>query len=68
MSSLDPAYILARASAEEIALSNRILKKAEDLLAPLKREMDIMKWPPEYRAIIWAAVQQQALKLERQPR
>jgi hypothetical protein len=62
------ADILARASPEEIALSNRILKKAEDLLAPLKREMDIMKWPAEYRAIMWAAVQQQALKLERQSR
>lgn len=58
--------MLTRASAEEIALSNRILKKAEDLLAPLQREMDIMKWPAEYRAIVWAAVKQQALKLERQ--
>lgn len=38
------------------AVAEKIAKKAEDTLAALEREMDIMKWPPEFRAIMWGAV------------
>lgn len=38
------------------ALAAKIERKANDTLAALDREMDIMKWPPEFRAIMWGAV------------
>jgi hypothetical protein len=38
------------------AIAEKIAKKAEDTLAGLEREMDIMKWPQEFRAIMWNAV------------
>lgn len=39
-----------------IAVAAKITKKAEDALAGLEREMAIMKWPSEFRAIMWGAV------------
>lgn len=42
------------ATAESVA--EKIAKRAEDALAGLDREMAIMKWPPEFRAIMWHAV------------
>lgn len=44
------------------ALAEKIAKKAEDTLAGLEREMVIMKWPQEYRAIVWGAVADLALR------
>ncbi len=38
------------------ALANKITSKAEDALSGLDREMAIMKWPAEFRAIMWEAV------------
>lgn len=38
------------------ALAEKIASKAEDALAGLEREMAIMKWPPDFRAIMWGAV------------
>lgn len=49
--------------ADPLALAEKIAKKAADTLAPLQREMDIMKWPPEFRAILWEAVSQHAALL-----
>jgi hypothetical protein len=42
------------------ALADRITKKAADTLAGLDREMTIMKWPPEFRSIMWEAVAAEA--------
>lgn len=38
----------------------KIRRKVDDLLTPLGREMRIMKWPAEYRAILWEAVMLEA--------
>lgn len=38
------------------ALAGKITGKAEDALAALEREMTIMQWAPEFRAIMWSAV------------
>lgn len=38
------------------ALAAKIAQKASDTLDALDREMDIMMWPPEFRAIMWGAV------------
>jgi len=38
------------------AVAEKIAKKAEDTLAGLEHEMDIMMWPPDFRAIMWGAV------------
>lgn len=38
------------------ALAAKITAKAEDTLAALDREMTIMKWPAEFRAIMRGAV------------
>lgn len=38
------------------AVAAKIEKKVEDTLYVLDREMAIMKWPPEFRAIMWNAV------------
>lgn len=52
--------------ADDIAAAERLAKsieaKAIATLAPLKREMTIMKWRDEYRAIMWEAVLAQVLK------
>ncbi len=39
-----------------IALAEKITAKAEDSVARLEREMIIMKWPAEFRVIMWEAV------------
>lgn len=38
------------------ALAAKITSKAEGVLDGLQFEMDIMKWPAEFRAIMWGAV------------
>lgn len=38
------------------ALAAKITTKAADALSSLDREMAIMKWPGEFRAIMWGAV------------
>jgi hypothetical protein len=38
------------------AVAEKIAAKAEDALANLDREMIIMKWPQEFRVIMWDAV------------
>ena len=38
------------------AVATKIEKKVEDTLYVLDREMAIMKWPAEFRAIMWDAV------------
>lgn len=43
-------------AAKAQALADKIARKAADVLEPLIREMDIMKWPAEYRVIMWEAV------------
>lgn len=39
-----------------IDLANKITTKAEGALHGLEREMIIMKWPDEFRVILWEAV------------
>lgn len=41
---------------KSIALADKITTKAEDTLSSLDREMAIMKWPAEFRAIMWETV------------
>lgn len=38
------------------ALAEKITDKAASALASLEREMIVMKWPAEFRAIMWGAV------------
>lgn len=38
------------------ALAEKIATKAAATLDRLQTEMDVMKWPPEFRAIMWDAV------------
>lgn len=44
-------------------LAEKIAKKAADMLDPLEREMIVMKWPAEFRAIMWQAVADTAARL-----
>jgi len=44
------------------ALAAKITSRAEDALAGLEREMTIMKWPGEFRSIVWGAVAQLATR------
>ena len=39
------------------ALAEKITARAHDALSSLEREMIIMKWPAEFRAIMWGAVE-----------
>ncbi len=39
-----------------IALATKISAKAEETLSRTQVEMDIMKWPNEFRAIMWEAI------------
>jgi len=39
-----------------VELADKITAKAEEALAGIEREMTIMKWPDEFRAIMWGAV------------
>lgn len=43
------------------ALAAKIERKAEDTLRTLEREMEVMQWPQEYRAIMWHAVAVKAM-------
>lgn len=38
------------------ALAEKITLKAENALSGIQRELVIMKWPAEFRAIMWGAV------------
>lgn len=42
--------------AKATGLAEKITDKAQGALADLDREMAIMKWPAEFRAIMWEAV------------
>lgn len=44
------------------ALAEKITTKAEAALSGIEREMLIMKWPAEFRAIMWGAVADIAFK------
>ncbi|HEY2132216.1 MAG TPA: hypothetical protein VGH36_04465 [Acetobacteraceae bacterium] len=39
-----------------------IQRKVDKLLLPLAREMQIMRWAPDYREILWVAVMLEAQK------
>lgn len=39
-----------------VALATKISAKAEDILSRLDREVTVMKWPPQFRVIMWEAV------------
>lgn len=39
-----------------VALATKISAKAEETLSRTQTEMDIMKWPAEFRAIMWEAI------------
>lgn len=39
-----------------IEVANKIAAKAEGALHGLDREMIVMKWPAEFRVILWEAV------------
>lgn len=57
MSDAPNAEYLAKAE----AVAAKIKTRAAELLAPLEREMRIMKWRPEYCAIMWEVVAREAL-------
>lgn len=42
--------------AKAVGLATKISAKAEETLAGIEREMDIMKWPDEFRTIMWEAI------------
>ena len=44
----------------------RLRDRATRTLAPLHREMRVMGWAPEYRAIMWETVAMEALALARE--
>jgi len=39
-----------------IAVAGKIVVKAEGALAGLEREMVVMNWPGEFRAILWETI------------
>ena len=41
---------------QALAMARMVNDKAAALLAPLEREMKVMAWPAEFRAIMWEAV------------
>jgi hypothetical protein len=45
------------------ALAIKIAEKANATLQPLQNEMDRMKWPQEFRKIMWQAVADTAAAL-----
>lgn len=53
---------------KSIALATKISAKAEETLAGVEREMTIMKWPDEFRAIMWEAIANTAAIRARQAR
>lgn len=46
--------------ADPNALAEKIAQKAADLLDPMRIEMAVNNWPPEFRKIMWDAVSQHA--------
>lgn len=42
--------------AKVIDIAEKITAKASGALHPLEREMIVMKWPAEFRVILWEAV------------
>ncbi|KPF84493.1 hypothetical protein IP70_15840 [alpha proteobacterium AAP38] len=52
-----------QATAQEIALAERIVQRAKDTLAPIEREMRLMDWPAACQAIMWQAVMAEATRL-----
>lgn len=54
MTALSPNSNTQNAKAD--ALAEKIAKKAADTLSRLQIEMEVMKWAPEFRAIMWNAV------------
>ena len=53
---------MSESDPDPMALVRKIQLKVEDTLAPLAREMRVMQWPAEYRAIMWEAVMLEARK------
>jgi hypothetical protein len=51
-----------------VVLASKISAKAEDTLSGVEREMRIMKWPDEFRAIMWEAIADAASIRARQAR
>lgn len=47
--------------AAALELAGKIEMKAVELLRPLEIEMRLMKWRPEFRAIMWEAIGRKAL-------
>lgn len=39
-----------------LSLAGQISAKAEETLAGLEYEMKLMKWPAEFKAVMWEAV------------
>jgi hypothetical protein len=52
------------ATPQEVA--RKVQGKVDDLISPLQIEMDIMKWKPEFRVIIWEALAHKAISLARE--
>jgi hypothetical protein len=44
-----------------LSVAQQITKRSAVTLAPLEREMDLMKWASEFRMIMWEAVANDAL-------
>lgn len=50
------------------ALAAKITAKAEETISGLEREMALMQWPQEFRAIMWSAVALHATLREQEAR
>lgn len=55
---------MKQSTAKAEALAEKIAAKAADALSAIDREMAIMKWPAEFRAIMWGAVAHEARNRE----
>jgi hypothetical protein len=38
------------------SVAEKMMLKAVTALSGLEREMEVMKWPPEFRAIMWRTI------------
>jgi hypothetical protein len=45
---------------QAMALAGRISAMAEDVLSGIDRSMKIMKWPNEFKIIVWEAIAAEA--------
>lgn len=54
--------------ADPNALAEKIAKRAQDVLDPLRIEMAMARWPAEYRVIMWEAVAATATALAAESR